>query len=225
MLELGSHVFRVGVAAVVLTGVCLGARADDLYLESVKPAATNKPVLRYGFLRADVDRIAKTVPGVLRVIPFRSMPVIFRHQGSQLAGRLVGTNAGELQYDGHALTHGRYLTENDLEQRHSVAVIGHDVAARLFAKVDPIGKTLRAGDQLFLVVGVARWGTQRGANVVHVPISTMRVRFGDTVVVRQAGTFSMEQYELNAVRVVPQPGVDLSDQREAIFKMLRISRE
>jgi putative ABC transport system permease protein len=50
---------------------------------------------------------------------------------------------------------GRPLNDVDDEHRSSVCILGADVATKLFANVDPIGRTVRAGSQEFQVVGVA----------------------------------------------------------------------
>jgi len=49
---------------------------------------------------------------------------------------------------------GRPLTDVDIEQRHPVAVLGFEVADKLFETVDPIGQTIRLAGQPFEVVGV-----------------------------------------------------------------------
>ncbi len=54
------------------------------------------------------------------------------------------------------VAHGRGLTEADELHRQPVCFIGADVANRFFPNVDPIGKTVRAGNQTYLVVGVAK---------------------------------------------------------------------
>jgi putative ABC transport system permease protein len=53
------------------------------------------------------------------------------------------------------LAHGRPLNDVDDEHRSGVCILGADVATKLFANVDPIGRTVRAGSQEFQVVGVA----------------------------------------------------------------------
>jgi putative ABC transport system permease protein len=49
---------------------------------------------------------------------------------------------------------GRPLIDEDDRQRRAVAVLGHDVADKLFEGVDPIGQDVRLGGQRFEVVGV-----------------------------------------------------------------------
>jgi putative ABC transport system permease protein len=50
---------------------------------------------------------------------------------------------------------GRFLTEADDDHRAEVVFIGSDVAAKLFANVDPIGKLIRAETHEYQVIGVA----------------------------------------------------------------------
>lgn len=49
---------------------------------------------------------------------------------------------------------GRGLNESDIEQRRAVAVIGSEVADKLFESTDPIGKIVRLGHEQFEIVGV-----------------------------------------------------------------------
>ena len=49
---------------------------------------------------------------------------------------------------------GRGLTEIDIAQRRPVAVIGHEVAEKLFETVSPLGQFVRVGLEQFEVVGV-----------------------------------------------------------------------
>ncbi len=75
-----------------------------------------------------------------------------------------------------AVGSGRYLNETD-EQHHSpVVFIGSDLANRFFPNVDPIGKTIRVGPQVYEVVGVAKTiGSVFGQsqdNFVQMPLGT-----------------------------------------------------
>lgn len=50
---------------------------------------------------------------------------------------------------------GRFLTEVDELHRSPVCFIGNDLVQKFFPHVDPVGKSVRAGTQVFQVVGVA----------------------------------------------------------------------
>ena len=73
---------------------------------------------------------------------------------------------------------GRLLTLTDEEHRAGVCVIGADVATKLFAGIDPVGKEIRAGQGQCEIVGVAApKGTVLGQprdNFVMMPLGTYR---------------------------------------------------
>ncbi len=73
---------------------------------------------------------------------------------------------------------GRLLTSTDEEHRSGVCVIGADLATKLFAGIDPIGKEIRAGQGQYEIVGVASAkGTVLGQsrdNFVMIPLGTYR---------------------------------------------------
>ena len=54
----------------------------------------------------------------------------------------------------YKFTRGRGLNDSDIEQRRAVAVIGSEVAEKLFESNDPIGKIVRLGREQFEIVGV-----------------------------------------------------------------------
>lgn len=52
------------------------------------------------------------------------------------------------------LTSGRLLNERDYENKSNVAVISSETAGNLFANEDPVGKTIKIANDMFVVVGV-----------------------------------------------------------------------
>ena len=88
--------------------------------------------------------------------------------------RGVSANIGEM--DVEAPAQGRYITDSDNEHHSLVALIGTDVADKLFPGRDPVGKDLDIDGRPYQVVGVAKpIGTVLGRpqdNFVYVPIET-----------------------------------------------------
>lgn len=86
----------------------------------------------------------------------------------------VTANIGDMKTEGPAS--GRYITDTDNEHRSQVALIGTDVAERLFPGVDPIGKELDVDGRPYQVVGEGKpIGTVLGQtqdNYVYIPIQT-----------------------------------------------------
>ncbi len=94
--------------------------------------------------------------------------------------RGVTSNIGEM--DVEEVATGRYITDIDNEHRDMVCMIGADVADKLFANTDPVGKVLTVDGQEFQVVGVAkRIGNTLGQsqdNFVYIPIQTWLKIYG-----------------------------------------------
>src|SRR5258708_10886330 len=71
---------------------------------------------------------------------------------------------------------GRFINQTDDDHRGQVVFIGADVADRLFANVDPIGKVVRAETHEYQVIGVAeRIGSAFGQsqdNFMIIPLHT-----------------------------------------------------
>jgi putative ABC transport system permease protein len=73
---------------------------------------------------------------------------------------------------------GRFITEADELHRQQVCFLGAQVATRLFPNVDAVGRSVRAGNQSYRVIGVATVaGTVLGVtqdNFLLIPFSTYR---------------------------------------------------
>src|SRR5580704_8506249 len=63
--------------------------------------------------------------------------------------RGVTSNIGDM--DVEEVATGRYMTDSDNQHRNMVAMIGADVAEKLFANTDPLGKILSVDGQEFQV--------------------------------------------------------------------------
>jgi putative ABC transport system permease protein len=77
---------------------------------------------------------------------------------------------------------GRYLNDYDEDNHRNVSFLGSDVAEGLFPGLDPLGKEIKIGPELFIVIGVAKkLGSVLGQsqdNFVQVPLSTFVKTFG-----------------------------------------------
>jgi len=86
----------------------------------------------------------------------------------------VTANIGDMKTEEPA--QGRYITDSDNEHRAMVALIGTDVAEKLFPGRDPVGKELEIDGRPYEVVGVGKpIGTVLGQtqdNFAYIPIET-----------------------------------------------------
>ncbi|HXC33250.1 MAG TPA: ABC transporter permease [Verrucomicrobiae bacterium] len=138
----------------------------------VKAERRNKPINwdDYIFLR-DNSKLA------LRVGAQASQLGRTKANGQTLEDTVVygiTANIGDMKTEGPAS--GRYITDADNEHRSLVALIGTDVAEKLFPGVDPIGKELDVDGRPYEVVGLGKpIGTVLGQtrdNYVYIPIET-----------------------------------------------------
>ncbi|HMR67181.1 MAG TPA: ABC transporter permease [Anaerolineae bacterium] len=80
---------------------------------------------------------------------------------------------------------GQFISQEDVDQRARVAVLGYEVAETLFENYgSPLGETVRIGGISFEVIGVLPESGQTGFgnpdNTVLVPLSTAQTRLGNS---------------------------------------------
>jgi putative ABC transport system permease protein len=95
----------------------------------------------------------------------------------------VTANIGDMKTEGPA--EGRYITDTDNEHRSQVALIGSDIADKLFPGSDPIGKELDVDGRPYTIVGVGKpIGTVLGQtqdNYIYIPIQTWLKFYGTSM--------------------------------------------
>ena len=201
--------------------------ATNIILRSTKPAEAadfgsqeRSMVVKFGMTRTDLRRIREGFPDALAIVPMKEVgsEVSFRDKRdvSQAFGvtpELLDVTSLQVQPG------GRYITAEDMASRAPVAVVGHEVANRLFRLVDPVGASIRIDDQVFKVVGVLKpvgLAGGKGAALVgrdlnldvHIPFTTAEYSFGDILFRRQAGSFSGEEVEVSEI-FITAPNTDV----------------
>jgi len=87
-----------------------------------------------------------------------------------------GVTASMGDIDAQEMTDGRYITEADENTRAMVAMIGSELADKLFPSLDPVGHEVMLDSRPFIVVGVAKpIGTVLGQsqdNFAYIPAET-----------------------------------------------------
>jgi putative ABC transport system permease protein len=198
--------------------------AFNILLRSVKPPEDKETKgeasapLSYGVSRADMQRIAETIPSIVSVTPSREFKKDVRHHEQSLECRVVSVLPSYESLNGIQVSRGRFIVQRDNDDLANVAVLGAIAAAELFPIEDPLGKTILIGggledSQYYRVVGItehksvftgggSRANGQDYNRDVYIPFHTDRVRFGQMLMYYTAGTYKVERLEISQLTVV-----------------------
>jgi putative ABC transport system permease protein len=138
---------------------------------------------RKDFTLPQVEQLRAQASGFSSVVPLVELDADVAHGAEQLSGvQIRGVTHEYLLISGFEVTRGRFLTDADDSLTRPVAILGADVADRLFPGQDPVGRTFRIQQRSFQVVGtLARKGSfldDRLDKVVLVPLQTFSNTFG-----------------------------------------------
>ena len=182
----------IGVAAVIamlavgsgaqntITGSISGLGSNLLFVfRGGDDSVRNPQPLTLGDATAIADPFQ--APSVEAVAPYISsnLPVTF--SGESITSSINGVTPEYLSVRNYSLLEGEFITEENILGRGSVAVIGVEVADKLFGHRDGlIGETIRIEGQPFRIIGILtpRGGSAFGSedNVVIIPFSTAQSR-------------------------------------------------
>ena len=111
---------------------------------------------RKAFTIEDRDAILERATAVRAISPFKfpydDLRIGYRDKITKITF-VFGTDQNYLLTHGQDLAHGRFFTEQEVEHRANVCVIGKDTREALFGNRDPLGKTVHIGNIPFTVVG------------------------------------------------------------------------
>jgi putative ABC transport system permease protein len=222
----------LGVAAViVVTAIGEGNKraalrdiqalgATNVIVRSMKPPDANSNntqrsmIVSYGIQFQDRRRIMDSLPDAIAIVPLKSVGSEISVGANRVQSQAFGVSSELLEVARLRLEpRGRYISDEDINARAPVCVIGSEVAKQLFRLDDPLGADIRIDSQVFRVIGVLRpvglAGGSGSALVgrdlnkdVHIPLTTAESQFGNVVMRRTAGSFSGEEIELSEIYVV-----------------------
>ncbi|PZR17702.1 MAG: ABC transporter permease [Archangium gephyra] len=146
----------------------------------------NKIARRKSLTVADKRAIAEQCPSVLRTAASSWQPgqkVRTANAETQSSVFIIGATVEYPETSGITIANGRMYNDTEELDGRRVAVLGPDVADKLFPSLDPIGQEIRLRNRPFTVVGVMeRRGKLMGMfnldNQVLVPMSTFLSQYG-----------------------------------------------
>lgn len=159
-----------------------------------------------GLTLADVDAIKSIIPSVSRISPEISLNSFVQYEGIRMPAKIMGVSNDYFELYNLPLENGTFF--NDYQEEHgiTVCVIGGNIKAKFFSKVDPIGQYIKFGQVWLKVIGVLKKsditvsGMQNaGVNVyndnVYLPAKSMLLRYQNRALVNskkfsEGGSFS-----------------------------------
>jgi putative ABC transport system permease protein len=128
----------------------------------------------------DATAIATQVPAVSAVAAEKTSAGVVSYGSRNANTSIVGTTEGFLTVRSFEVAQGRFLTDLDQRSNTLTAVVGSDLAKRLFDQQSPVGKQIRIQGTTFEVAGLLK---QKGSNLglnyddaVMIPITTLASR-------------------------------------------------
>jgi putative ABC transport system permease protein len=217
----------IGVGAVIAM-VSIGMGVKDKVATSIAGLGSNLLVVTPGAARdgggsrqaagssitlneKDAVAISQNVSGINLVAPAvsRSYQVVFGNMN--WTTNVQGTTPDILGVRSYTIEEGEFFTNQDVETRARVAVLGKTVADNLFNGGTPIGQTIRINNAPFRVVGVLdAKGESAGGNqddTIIIPLKTAQERLmGITNVqninIQAAGTDVINQVQADVTTLL-----------------------
>ncbi len=145
----------------------------------------------------DAEAIRRVLPDVETTTSEIVLNTLITREGRRRSGKVVGVDTTYFRLTNLPLAAGSWFVPQQVQAGRPVAIIGHGVRTRFFTTEDPIGKSIKVGENWLTVVGVLadrQVSTQaserlgiRDANMdVYVPMRTMLLRYRDRAQLTQA---------------------------------------
>ncbi len=203
-----------GVAAVIAM-LAIGKGAKQEIMEQMKMVGVNNilinPILQdqssggeegekqakkfsRGLSMLDVEAINETLPSVKRISPEISFNSTAVMNGVKYTAKLVGVSNDYFYLYNLPLVSGAFFNSYQEENGIQVCIIGANIRAKFFSKVDPIGQYIKFNGIWLKVIGVLQKTTmsltgfeEKGVNVyndnIYIPIQTMLLRYQNRALV------------------------------------------
>jgi len=211
MLTALGIIFGVGA---VIAMLAIGTGAQQEILEQMEMVGVNNVVINpliqegasgeegdreqkkfsRGLTMLDVEAIRETLPSVRRISPEISFNSMATMGGARQTAKLVGISNDYFELYNLPLSDGTFFNDYHEVNGIQVCVIGANIRAKFFSKVDPLGQYIKINGIWLRVIGVLRKTNvsltgfeEAGVNVyndnIYIPINTMLLRFQNRALV------------------------------------------
>lgn len=159
----------IGITAITIV-TSLGNSAEGFILGELENFGTNSAfvmpgkegdfsegsILTDSLHEDDVEAISKksNVPDVKMVAPFVFGPATVVFESEKEYTSLLGASPGNKEVDKLELAEGEFITDEDVDQKAAIIILGSKVKEELFGQSDALGQKVKIKDKLYRVTGI-----------------------------------------------------------------------
>jgi len=141
-----------------------------------------------GLNMLDVEAIRETLPSVKRISPEISFNSIAMMNGVKYSAKLIGVSNDYFQLYNLPLVAGAFFNSYQEKNGIQVCIIGANIRAKFFSKIDPLGQYIKFNGIWLKVIGVLQKTNvnltgfeEKGVNVyndnIYIPVQTLLLRY------------------------------------------------
>jgi putative ABC transport system permease protein len=182
----------------------------------------------------DVDAIHETLPSVKRISPEISFNSIAMMNGVKYTAKLVGVSNDYFQLYNLPLVAGAFFNSFQEANGIQVCIIGANIRAKFFSKIDPLGQYIKFNGIWLKVIGVLQKTNvsltgfeEKGVNVyndnIYIPVQTMLLRYQNRALINTkmvSEASSMQLFGHHDIARVVVSGSDAGSNSETNYNQL-----
>ena len=183
--EILEQIKLVGVNNIIIEPI---VEQEEKQLDATDQAGNETKKFSPGLRLADAQSISEIIPGINAVSPEAIFETAIIKAGIRRSAKLVGVLPSYFDLASFTLDEGSMFSQAQLEGGLPVCIIGKSIKARFFSTENPIGKTIKVGNQWLEVIGVLQERIISEKNLgklgirdynmdVYVPIKTFLIRY------------------------------------------------
>lgn len=193
--EILEQIKLVGVNNIIVQPI---VQQTEENIQEGADAANEKDKYSPGLTLRDVNGLREQVPGISKMSPEILLETYLIKNGVRRSAKLVGVEPAYFELTNFQLSDGRMFNDKHLERGDAVCIIGQSIKSKFFPTEDPIGKSIKVGNQWLEVIGVleARMISEKSiSNLgirdynmdVYAPLQTVLVRYINRDLVTPSG--------------------------------------
>jgi putative ABC transport system permease protein len=140
-----------------------------------------------GLSLKDADAIKRIVPGVVEVAPQSEAKLDARYADKSAKAAVIGITPSILSILNYRIDKGVFINQDQYDRKLKICILGAGISRELFGYENPVGQSVKLGDQWFEVVGtmqtkalftetVGELASRDLNSDVYIPLSTFNKR-------------------------------------------------